>query len=130
MLIELSLMFHKHHFYTLLCVFTVYSAFFLNYFDRAYVKFILGNFLFSFVLDFVWLIVLAKVIIIFILGLLGSKSINLSFNFTYRIFKICSIYGMCLDVVKNYYSYFIYQIQSSRRSRKKESNFIWTNLYV
>ena len=123
-------MFHKHHFYTLLCVFTVYSAFFLNYFDRAYVKFILGNFLFSFVLDFVWLIILAKVIIIFILGLLGSKSINLSFNFTYRILKICSIYGMCLDVVKNYYSYFIYQIQSSRRSRKKESNFIWTNLYV
>ena len=49
-------MFHKHHFLNLLCVFFVLSIFFLNYFDKNYVKFLLGALAVSIIFDLVWLI--------------------------------------------------------------------------
>lgn len=61
LLIELLLMFHKHHFFTLLSVLSVFAMFFLNYFDRTYVKFVLASLILAFVLNFVWLIPLAGV---------------------------------------------------------------------
>ena len=60
--VELILMFHKHHFYSLLAYLSIYGIFFLNYFDKIYVKFILINLGISNVLDIAWMVVMANVI--------------------------------------------------------------------
>ncbi len=58
---ELVLMFHKHHFLNLLCLFLILSIFFLNYFDKNYMKFLLIMLAFSLGLDIIWLGVNAQV---------------------------------------------------------------------
>ena len=55
-------MFHKHHFFNILCIFFVLSIYFLNYFDKNYIKFLLIAFGVSIVLDLVWLIIHTKVL--------------------------------------------------------------------
>lgn len=72
MLWELVLMFHKHHFLNLLAIFAVLSIFFLNYFDKNYMKFLLILLAASFVFDIVWLGVHARVIALTITGILES----------------------------------------------------------
>ena len=57
-------MFHKHHFFTIICTLLVFSAFILNYFDKSYVKFVLISLAYSALLDLVWIFVLAGVNII------------------------------------------------------------------
>ena len=57
---ELVLMFHKHHFLNLLAIFGVLSIFFLNYFDKNYMKFLLVLLGASIVFDVVWLGVNAR----------------------------------------------------------------------
>ena len=59
--IELILMFHKHHFYSLLAFLAVLAIFVLNYFDNKYMKFVLANLGISCLLDLVWMFVLANV---------------------------------------------------------------------
>ena len=73
-IIELILMFHKHHFYNILVYCLVLAVFFLNYFDSTYVKFLLVNILLSILLDLVWLIVMTTVILSINLALLVSCS--------------------------------------------------------
>lgn len=58
---ELVIMFDKHHFYNILCIFFVLSIYFLNYFDSNYVKFLLGALGLSLLLDMIWLIVHTRV---------------------------------------------------------------------
>ena len=53
-------MFHKHHFLSLLAIFSVLSIFFLNYFDKNYIKFLLAILVVSIVYDVVWLGVNAR----------------------------------------------------------------------
>ena len=54
--IEIVIMFHKHHFYSLLAYLSVFAIFFLGYFDFYYLRFVKINLLISVVLDVVWLI--------------------------------------------------------------------------
>lgn len=56
-MIELFLMFHKHHFFNLMVYFLVFAMFFLGYFDRTYMRVTLGAILLSSVLDLIWIIV-------------------------------------------------------------------------
>lgn len=58
---EIVLIFHKHHFFNLLIMLFVLAIYFLNYFDRNYIKFILIGLGSSVLLDILWLIVMAKV---------------------------------------------------------------------
>lgn len=53
---EIIIMFHKHHFYSLLAYISVFAIFFLGYFDLHYMRFVKINLLISVVLDLVWLI--------------------------------------------------------------------------
>lgn len=62
-LFELILMFVRHHFLNCLAYIFVFGIYFLNYFDRIYVKVCLYLLLGSEVLDFIWLIVMAGVIV-------------------------------------------------------------------
>ena len=59
--VELVLMFHKHHFFSLLAFLSVFAIFFLNYFDQTYMRFVLINLGVSIILDIVWMAVLANV---------------------------------------------------------------------
>lgn len=59
--LEMTMMFHKYHFYTLLCLCAVLCIFFLNYFDRMYVKVVMANLLISCVMDVIWEITRARV---------------------------------------------------------------------
>jgi len=54
-------MFHKHHFINILCIFGVLSIFFLNYFDKNYIKFLLILLVITVIFDIVWLGVNARV---------------------------------------------------------------------
>jgi hypothetical protein len=56
LLVECLVMFHKHHFFSLLALLAVLAIFFLNYFDQSYMRFVLVNLIVSIVLDVVWLI--------------------------------------------------------------------------
>lgn len=60
-LFELILMFVCHHFLNCLAYIFVFGIYFLNYFDRIYVKVCLYLLLGSELLDFIWLIVMAGV---------------------------------------------------------------------
>lgn len=62
-LFELILMFVRHHFLNCLTYIFVFGIYFLNYFDRIYVKVCLYLLLGSEVLDFIWLIVMAGVLV-------------------------------------------------------------------
>ena len=62
--IEMAMMFHKYHFYTLLCLCSVLCIFFLNYFDGFYVKTVMVNLLISSFMDVIWEIARARVILI------------------------------------------------------------------
>lgn len=57
---ELILMFHKHHFLNLLVLFGIFSIYFLNYFDKNYIKFLLILIVFSIITDIIWLGVNAR----------------------------------------------------------------------
>ena len=59
--LEIIMMFHKNHFYTLLSECSVLSIFFLNYFDSTFIKIVIGNLLLSSVLDMIWEITNARV---------------------------------------------------------------------
>lgn len=54
-------MFTKHHFLNLLCLFGILSIFFLNYFDKNYMKFLLILIATTIIFDIVWLSVHARV---------------------------------------------------------------------
>ncbi len=69
-LVELILMFHKHHFYNILVYIAILAIFFMNYFDKHYMKFCLVNLGIATILDFIWLIVQADVIIFFMIEFL------------------------------------------------------------
>lgn len=61
--LELILMFHKHHFFNLMCLFMVASAYVLNYFEKKYVLMMIGAVAASLALDLVWIIVHAGVFV-------------------------------------------------------------------
>mgnify|MGYP000848970831 FL=1 len=56
LLLELLLMTHKNHFYSILCALALLAIFGLNYFDKLYIKFVIVLLLLGIVLDFFWLI--------------------------------------------------------------------------
>lgn len=102
--IEIILMFHKHHFYSLLAYLSFFAIFLLGYFDLYYMRFVKVNLLISVVLDFVWLIVnfgeywspraetqhsslqwgFLKFILFFLLGLMFFKVVIAAILFKYR----------------------------------------------
>lgn len=55
LLLELLLMTHKFHFYSLLCALALLAIFGLNYFDKLYIKFVIVLLLVGSILDFFWL---------------------------------------------------------------------------
>ena len=55
--VELIVMYQKHHFFSLLAFLSVFAMFFLNYFDKYYMGFVLGNLTVAVVLDLVWIFV-------------------------------------------------------------------------
>lgn len=57
LLVELIVMFHKHHFFSLLALMSVMAIFFLNYFDMHYMRFVLVTLAVSIILDILWIIV-------------------------------------------------------------------------
>lgn len=62
--LELILMTHKFHFLSMLCALALVAIFGLNYFDRLYIRFVILLLLGSIVMDFIWLIMKAGVILI------------------------------------------------------------------
>jgi len=62
LVIDLFVMFHKDHFFTLIGISVIICAYVLNYFEKKYVRFLLGWNLASALLDLVWLIVNTNVI--------------------------------------------------------------------
>ena len=95
LLLEMVLMFHKHHFFNILVYLSIFAIFFLNYFDHYYIKYVLFTLLISSLFDIVWLIINAKVIYLYInlLVILVSIHRNSSFNSSKWIFKNhCSLY--------------------------------------
>jgi hypothetical protein len=95
-------MYHKHHFFTLLSACFVFAAFILDYFDKSYVKFILGILGVGILLDFVWLIVMAGVKFMLYIGILGSKSGDSALYYSYRIFEVHCIYGLCSNFAQTF----------------------------
>lgn len=59
--LEMVAIFHKNHFFTLMGIFLIINAFVLNYFDKTYIKIMLGWIGSSAILNLVWLILLAPV---------------------------------------------------------------------
>lgn len=76
-------MFHKHHFYNILAYISVFGVFFLNYFDKTYMKFVLINLGISVILDLVWMIVSANVVFEFIIGILVSEYLNPTLDYPF-----------------------------------------------
>lgn len=60
-MIDIIVMFQKHHFYTLLGVIFMVCSFVLNYFEKKYVLFLIGWTGVGVGLDLVWMIVHASV---------------------------------------------------------------------
>ena len=60
--LEMIMMFHKQHFYTLLTLCSVLCIFFLNYFDSTYIRLVIFNLILSSMFDMVWEISKAKVL--------------------------------------------------------------------
>lgn len=83
---ELILMFHKNHFYNALVYIAIFSIVLLGYFDKFYIKFILINLLVSIVLDFLWVILQASVMI-----MLYSLSGTPTLQHTTRPYKLPSL---------------------------------------
>lgn len=59
--LELILMYHRHHFYDLVVYLAVLGIFMLNYFDMYYIRFCLGMLALGMLLDLVWVILNADV---------------------------------------------------------------------
>ena len=62
-LLELIMMFNKHHFYNSLVYISIFAIVLLGYFDKFYMRFVLLNLLISIIFDFVWIFATASVLI-------------------------------------------------------------------
>ena len=58
---ELVMMFHRHHFFNVLVLFGVLSIYFLNYFDKGYIRLLLILLGGSIILDLIWFLVMVGV---------------------------------------------------------------------
>lgn len=76
LLLELLLMTHKFHFYSLLCALALLAVFGLNYFDKLYIKFVIVLLLVGVVLDCFWLFFKAGVLPIVITGSVESERLR------------------------------------------------------
>lgn len=93
--LEIIMMFHKNHFYTLLTLCSVLSIFFLNYFDSTFIKIVIANLLLSSVLDMIWEITNARVSLTIILELLGRGRLFPHFRTPISLFKVyCHLCGL------------------------------------
>jgi hypothetical protein len=61
--IELILMFHKDHFYNALVYVSIFAIVLLGYFDKYYIKWVLGNLVISVVFDLLWVFLQSSVLI-------------------------------------------------------------------
>jgi hypothetical protein len=61
-MVELVVMYNKHHFYNVLVYLLIFSIIALGYFDKYYMRFVLFNLFFSVITDLTWLVVEASVI--------------------------------------------------------------------
>lgn len=59
--IELILMFHKDHFYNALVYVSIFAIVLLGYFDKYYIKWVLGNIVVSVVFDLLWVFLQSSV---------------------------------------------------------------------
>lgn len=76
LLLELLLMTHKYHFYSLLCALALLAIFGLNYFDKLYIKFVIVLLLVGVILDFLWLIFKGGVMPVINVGSMESWSLR------------------------------------------------------
>lgn len=60
--IELILMFHKDHFYNALVYVSIFAIVLLGYFDKYYIKWVLGNIVVSVVFDLLWVFLQSSVL--------------------------------------------------------------------
>jgi hypothetical protein len=60
--IELILMFHKDHFYNALVYISIFAIVLLGYFDKYYIKWVLGNLVASVVFDLLWVFLQSSVL--------------------------------------------------------------------
>lgn len=63
-LMELIIAFNKTSFFNILVYIAIFSIVLMGYFDKYYMRFIIFCLILSIVLDFIWIIVLASVLII------------------------------------------------------------------
>ena len=87
--LEMAMMFHKYHFYSLMCLCSVLCIFFLNYFDSLYIKTITMNLLISCLMDVIWEIARARVHNTITIGLLAGQRCA---GFLPRAFEFDEIY--------------------------------------
>ena len=59
--IELILMFHKDHFYNALVYVSIFAIVLLGYFDKYYIKWVMGNIVVSIVFDLLWVFLQSSV---------------------------------------------------------------------
>ena len=99
--LEMAMMIHKYHFYTLLCLCAVLCIFFLNYFDSFYLKLIMINLLTSSFMDVIWEIIRARVYQFIYLGfLVGEKywgGLSHAFQFAKNDHSLCGGCGSGQD---------------------------------
>jgi hypothetical protein len=68
-MLELILMFHKDHFYNALVYVSIFAIVLLGYFDKYYIKWVMGNLVVSIVFDLLWVFLQSSV-------LLSSRSLT------------------------------------------------------
>ena len=89
-------MFHKHHFYSLLCFFMVISVFFLDYFDKIYIRTMMVNLGISVLLDVAWIFCMASVNNWLNIAILVYSCLNPTLDYQWffpqniLVFSICS----------------------------------------
>lgn len=61
--LELILMFHKDHFYNALVYVSIFAIVLLGYFDKYYIKWVLGNIVVSIIFDLLWVFLQSSVLL-------------------------------------------------------------------
>jgi hypothetical protein len=62
-MLELILMFHKDHFYNALVYVSIFAIVLLGYFDKYYIKWVLGNIVVSIIFDLLWVFLQSSVLL-------------------------------------------------------------------
>lgn len=98
LLIDLIVCFQKNHFFTILGILLILCAYILNYFEKKYVLFLLAWTALSFVLDLVWLIINAGVILPLFQSFWNNDEQNLRGNIQTPFLRFI-VFMVCVEMV-------------------------------